>query len=73
MINKIPSMISKWLSDLSNYNEHFDKAAPIYIEALKNSSFNEPIKFLPTIPTASLRETKMFGSTLHLQAMLEKM
>ena len=50
-IKRIPSMISKWLSDISRDKKHFDKAAPIYNEALKNSGFNETLKFLPTIPT----------------------
>ena len=40
-----------WLSDISSDKEHFDKAALIYSEALKNSGFNETLKFLPTIPT----------------------
>ena len=50
-IKRIPSMISKWLSDISSNKKHFDKAAPIYNEALKNSGFNETLKFLPAIPT----------------------
>ena len=29
IIKRIPSMISKWLSDISSDKEHFDKAAPI--------------------------------------------
>ena len=48
-------MISKWLSDISSNKEHFDKAAPIYNEALKNSGFNETLKFSPTIPTRGHR------------------
>ena len=44
-------MISKRLSDISSDKEHFDKAAPIYDEALKSSDFNETLKFSPTIPT----------------------
>ena len=39
------------MSDVSNDKEHFDKAAPIYKEALKNSPFNETLNFLPSIPT----------------------
>ena len=42
-------MISKRLSDISSYKEHFDKAASIYNEVLKNGGFNETLKFLPTI------------------------
>ena len=44
-------MIREWLSDISSYKVHFDKAAPIYSEALKNSGFNEILKSSPTIPT----------------------
>ena len=44
-------MISKRFSDISSNKEHFDKAAPIYNEALNNSGFNETLKFSPTIPT----------------------
>ena len=39
------------MSDISSDKEHFDKAAPIYNEALKISGFNETLKFLPTLPT----------------------
>ena len=51
IIKRIPSMISKRLSDISSDKEHYDKAAPIYNEALKNSGFNETLKFSPKIPT----------------------
>ena len=43
-------MISNRLSDISSEKEHFDKAAPIFNEALKNSGFNETLKFSPTVP-----------------------
>ena len=56
VIKRILSMIGKRLSDISSNKEHFDKAAPIYNEALKNSGFNETLKLLPTIPTRSYRE-----------------
>ena len=48
IIQRIPSMISKRLSDISSGKEHFDKAAPFYNEALKNCGFNERLKFSPT-------------------------
>ena len=51
IIKRIPSMISNRLSGISSDKEHFDKAAPIFNEAQKNSGFNETLKFLPTIPT----------------------
>ena len=51
IIKQIPSMISKRLSDISSDKEHFDKATPIYNEALENRGFNETLKVLPTIPS----------------------
>ena len=50
IIKWIPSIISKRLSDITSDKEHFDKAAPIYTEVLKNSGFNET-KSSPTILT----------------------
>ena len=50
IIKRVPSMISKWLSDISSDKEHFDKAAPIYNEALKISGFNETLKFFANNP-----------------------
>ena len=58
-------MIDKRLSDISSNKEHFDKAAPIYNEALKNSDFDETLKFSPTIPTEVIEEETLFGLTLH--------
>ena len=51
VIKRIPSVISKRLSDISRDKEHFDKAPPIYNEVLNNNSFNETLKFSPTVPT----------------------
>ena len=47
---QIPAMISKGISNISCDKECFDKAAPVYNNALKNSSFNENIKFTPQPP-----------------------
>ena len=44
-------MIRKRLSDISSDKEHCDNAAPISNETLKNSGFNETLKFSPPIPT----------------------
>ena len=55
IIKRIPSIISRRLSDIFSNKEYFGKAAPIYNEALKNSGFNETLKFLPTIPTRGHR------------------
>ena len=41
--------------DISSDKEHFDKAAPIYNEVLKNSGFNETLKFSATVPTRQHR------------------
>ena len=43
-------MISKRISNISCDKECFDKAAPVYNNALKNSGFNENIKFTPRPP-----------------------
>ena len=59
---RIPSMISKRLSDTTRDKEHFDKAAPIYNEALKNSCFNEPLKLSPATPTRRHRKRKIIWS-----------
>ena len=48
--NQIPAMISKRISNISCDKECFDKAAPIYNNALKNTGFNENIKFTPRPP-----------------------
>ena len=47
---KLPSMISRRISDISCKKEYFDKAAPAYNNALKISGFNENIEFTSTIP-----------------------
>ena len=66
-------MISNRLSDISSEKEHFDKAAPIFNEALKNSGFNETLKFSPTIPQDVIEEETLFGSAHHLAVMLKQM
>ena len=47
---QIPAMVIKRISNISCDKECFDKAAPDYNNALKNSSFNENIKFTPRLP-----------------------
>ena len=49
-IKQISAMISKSISNLSCDKECFDKAALDYNNALKNSGFNENIKFTPWPP-----------------------
>ena len=55
IIKRITSIISKRLSDISSEKEHFEKAATIYYEVLRNSGFNETLKFSPIIPTRRQR------------------
>ena len=47
---QIPAMINKRISNISCDKECFDKAAPVYNNALKNSGFNENIKFTARHP-----------------------
>ena len=51
IVKQTPSMIFKWLYDMSSDNEFFGKAGPIYNDVLKNSGFNETLKFSQAIPT----------------------
>ena len=48
IINQIPSMISNQLSENSCNKNNFDKAAPDYNNALKNSGFNENVTYTPS-------------------------
>ena len=48
IINQIPSMISNRISQNSCDKNHFDKAAPDYNIALKNSRFNENVTYIPS-------------------------
>ena len=66
-------MISKLLSDISSDKEHFDKAAPIYNDALKNSGFNEALKFCQQSLKDVIDEQKLLGSTCHSVVMLKQM
>ena len=54
-------MISKRFSHICS-DKDFDKAAPIYNEALKNSGFNETLKFSPTILTRRHRRRSIIWS-----------
>ena len=47
IINQIPSMISNRISQKSCDENHFDKAAPDYNIALKNSGFNGNVTYIP--------------------------
>ena len=63
-------MISNRLSDILSDKEHFDKAALIYIEALKNSSFQEILK--PTIPARLCRGRKIVWLNLPFSSNVRK-
>ena len=54
IINQIPSMISNRISENSCYKNYFDKAAPNYNIALKNTGFNN----VTNIPSQSKRQTR---------------
>ena len=54
IINQIPSIISNRIPENSSDRNHFDKAAPDYNIAPKNSEFNENVTY---IPSPSKRQT----------------
>ena len=60
------------ISDISSDKEHFGKAAPIYNEALKDSGFNEILKFLPSIPTRPHRGKNIILFSTHHVALILK-
>ena len=45
IIRDLPNMVNKRLSDLSCNEEEFNKAKPLYENALKDSGFNTSIKY----------------------------
>ena len=47
IIRQAPTSISQRISDLSCNAEEFNKAAPIYNKALKESGFDDQLKYLP--------------------------
>ena len=59
IIRQIPSMISKRISENSCDKNHFDKAAPDYNIALKNSGYNEAIKYIPIQPKRQSRKRQI--------------
>ena len=71
IINQIPSMISNRISENSCDINHFDKAAPEYNTALKNSGFNENITYVPSPSKLQTRRDKLFGSIPLIVLMLK--
>ena len=57
-------MISKIISSIFCNKEVFDKAAPVYNNALKNSGFNEKVKFTPPPPQKRKRSRNIIWSNL---------
>ena len=55
IINQIPSMVSHQISDNSCNKNHFDKTAPDYNIAPKNSGFNVGIAYIPTPSKRQIR------------------
>ena len=49
IIDQIPSVISNRISENSRDENHFDKAAPDYNIAVKNSGFNENVTYIPSL------------------------
>ena len=60
---QFPAIISKRLSYISCDKECFDKAAPGYNNALKNSDFNENFKFTPKPPYTKI-PAKVFSGLI---------
>ena len=58
IINQISSMISNRISENSCDKTHFDKAAPGYNIAHKNSGFNENMENIIYNPSPSKRQTR---------------
>ena len=71
-MKRISSLIDKHCLIYPAMKKHLEKAAPIYNEALKNSGFNETLKFLPPIPRRHIEEKTLIGSTRHVAVMLKQ-
>ena len=71
IIKRILAIISKRLFDISSDKKTSCQSCTN--EALKNSGFNESLKFLPPIPTRHIEEETLIGSTLHVAVMLKQM
>ena len=52
ILRGLTKSICKGLSELSSNKEIFQKATPIYFEAIKKSEFNEPLVFIPKAYTS---------------------
>ena len=52
-------MVSRRISHITCTKGYFDKAAPVYNNALNFSSFNENIQFTSTLPSRSNRNRKV--------------
>ena len=58
VLENIPKGINKRLTNISATKEIFDKAAPVYQEALKESGFNYQLKFEPCTRSEPKRNRK---------------
>ena len=52
-------MVSRRISHITCNKEYFDKAAPVYNNALNFSNFNENIQFTSTLPSRSNHNRKI--------------
>ena len=59
IIHQIPSVISNGISENSCDKNHFDKAAPDYKIALKNSGFNENVTYIPSPSKCQTRKRQI--------------
>ena len=59
IINQIPSMINNQISENFCNKNHFDKAAPDYNIALKNSGFNENVTYIPSLSKRQTRKRQI--------------
>ena len=62
VLRELPKSISKRLSDTSSNKDIFQKATPIYFEALEKSGFNEPLVLYQRLIPA-ITPVKNKGST----------
>ena len=59
IIKQLPRNISKRISDISSNREIFEKAAPIYNKALRDSGYTEEIEYIPPNKVAQNSEKKI--------------
>ena len=66
IIEWIPSLVCKKLSDISSDKEHVGKVARVDDETLKKRGFNEALKLSSTIFTMRQKEEEEWGRNIIL-------